>query len=124
MCNEKQEGKQMAISFQAIGQKQVSFAAAETAKAGKVCKLSGNGTVDVCAAGENFCGLITDVRGGVAAVSMAGYVELSYSGTAPTVGYNTLAADGKGGVKVVTTGGRSLLVAAVDSTNSVAGVFL
>lgn len=114
----------MAISFNAIGEAHVSFSAAESAEAGKVCKLTANGTVGACAAGESFCGVVTDVRAGVAAVKMAGYTELPYSGTAPSVGYQTLAADSAGGVKTVTTGGRSLLVVQVDSANSTVGVFL
>lgn len=115
----------MAISFKAIGQQQVSFLAASTAEAGKVCKMSGNGTVDVCAAGENFCGMITSVRSGIACVSIAGYMELPYSGEdAPTLGYCALAADADGGVKAVKTGGRNVLVVSVDMANSVIGVFL
>lgn len=115
----------MAISFKAIGQQQVSFLAASTAEAGKVCKMSASGTVDVCAAGDTFCGMITSVRSGIACVSLAGYMELPYSGDdAPAVGYSNLAADGAGGVKAVKTGGRSLLVVSVDSTNNVIGVFL
>ncbi len=114
----------MAISFNAIGQSHVSFSAAESAKAGQVCKLTANGTVGACAEGESFCGVVTDVRGGVAAVTMSGFVELPYTGTAPAVGYQTLAADSAGGVKTVTTGGRSLLVVQVDSANGTVGVFL
>lgn len=114
----------MEISFNAIGQVHVSFAAAESAQAGQVCKLTVNATVGACAAGDSFCGVVTDVRGGVAAVTTAGYVELKYTGTAPAVGYQALAADGAGGVKTVTTGGRSLLVVMVDSTNETVGVFL
>lgn len=114
----------MAISFNAIGQTHVSFAAASSAKAGQVCKMTANATVGACAAGESFCGVVTDVRGGVAAVTTAGYAELKYTGTAPSVGYQTLAADGAGGVKTATTGGRSLLVVQVDSANETVGVFL
>ena len=55
---------------------------------------------------------------------MSGFVELPYSGEAPAVGYQTLAADGAGGVKTVTAGGRSLLVVMVDSANETVGVFL
>ena len=46
----------MAISFNAIGQAHVSFSAAESAQAGKVCKLTENGTVGACEAGDSFCG--------------------------------------------------------------------
>ena len=114
----------MAISFNAIGQAHVSFSAAESAQAGKVCRLTENGTVGACEAGDSFCGVVTEVRCGVAAVTMSGFVELPYSGEAPAVGYQTLAADGAGGVKTVTAGGRSLLVVMVDSANETVGVFL
>ncbi len=114
----------MAISFHAIGQTDVSFLDAGSAKAGQVCKLTENGTVGACAAGEAFCGVVREARAGVAAVTMRGYVELPYSATAPGVGYQMLAADGTGGVKSVTSGGRSLLVVQTDSAAGTVGVFL
>jgi len=113
----------MAISFNAIGRTDVSFADAGTAQAGKVCKVTANGTVGACAEADNFCGVVREVRAGVAAVTMAGYVELPYSGAAPAVGYQTLAADGAGGVKLA-TGGRNLLVVQTDSAAKTVGVFL
>ena len=47
---------------------------------------------------------------------MGGFVTVSYTGTAPDVGWTALAADGEGGVKSVTTGGRAYLVADADTT--------
>ena len=38
----------MAISFEAIGQKMVTFAAGTGLAEGKVCKISANGTVGPC----------------------------------------------------------------------------
>jgi hypothetical protein len=56
---------------------------------------------------------------------MSGFATLGYTGTtAPTVGYNLLAGDGSGGVKVVTTGGRSMLVIQADTTAKTVGVML
>lgn len=114
----------MAISFREIGQTDVSFLAADTVTAGSVCKLTQNDTVGGCSAGDSFCGVVRQVRSGVASVILTGYAELPYTGKAPSVGYQTLAADGTGGVKSVTEGGRSLLVVRVDTTNATVGVFL
>ena len=114
----------MAICFDAIGEKYTTFLAGETAEAGKVCKVSENDTVDLCTEGEAFCGVIAEVRGGCAAVVTDGYVELPYSGTAPAVGYAALGANAEGGVKSVTSGGRSCLVVHVDTAAMTVGLFL
>ena len=66
----------MNISFKGIGDQYVTFAAAETAELGAVCKISANGTVDKCAADDAFCGVIAELRFGMAGVRMGGYVEL------------------------------------------------
>lgn len=114
----------MSVSFEAIGQQYVTFDAAESAAAQKPCKLTANGTVGVCGAGDGFFGVISRVDGGVAGVIMGGYVELPYSGTtAPTLGYCALAADGAGGVKTA-EGAREYLVCLVDTAGKRVGLFL
>lgn len=113
----------MAISFEAIGQTLVTFAAEATLEAGRVCRVTKNGTVGACEAGESFCGVAAQVRGGLAGVVTQGYVELPYSGTAPTPGYAALAADAEGGV-CTQEGGREYLVVQVDTQNKIAGLFL
>ena len=63
-------------------------------------------------------------RGG-AAVVMGGYAEVPFSDeTAPSAGYATLAADGDGGVKSVTSGGRGCLIVHVDAAAKTLGLFL
>ena len=113
----------MAISFDAIGEKYVTFLAEDTANEGAVCKVSADGAVGGCAQGEVFCGVITQVRGGTASVLMGGYTELPYSGPAPAVGYGRLAANGEGGVQVGENG-REYLIVRVDSANGTVGLFL
>lgn len=113
----------MKISFESIGQQYVTFLAGEGAQEGGVCKLSGNGAVGGCAAGEVFCGVVTQLRGGAAAVLTAGYCELPYEGTAPSVGYCKLVA-AAGGVAVGTTAGREYLVVNVDTGAKTVGLFL
>ena len=106
----------MAICFDAIGEKYVTFLASEGTEQGTVCKLSANDTVGGCGENDVFCGC--------AAVVMGGYVELPYTGTAPAVGYALLAADGKGGVRTAASGGRSCLVVHVDTAEKKIGLFL
>lgn len=113
----------MAISFDAIGERYVTFFAGQTAEDGKLCKMTANGTVGKCAANDAFCGVITQVRGGTASVLMSGYVELPYTGTAPSVGYCVLAAGGADSVKTAESG-KSYLVVNVDTTAKTVGLFL
>lgn len=103
----------MAISFEAIGQKMVTFAAGTGLAEGKVCKISANGTVGPCSE-EGFCGVVSQIRGGAAGVILEGYVELSYAGsTAPSLGYAILTTD-KAGEVVPGTSGRTCLIVSVD----------
>ena len=113
----------MAISFGAIGEKYVTFLADNTAAEGVPCKVTEDKTVGACSADDAFCGVITQVRGGTASVLMAGYAELPYSGTAPSVGFATLLADGEGGV-CADEDGREYLIVNVDTTAGKIGLFL
>ena len=108
----------MSVSFEEIGQVVATFEAANGVKEGQVCRLTANGKVGPCAKGGDFCGAAVASRGDCAAVAVRGFVTLNYTGTtAPTVGYCALAADGKGGVEVPESGGRSLLVVGVGNGN-------
>lgn len=100
----------MNVSFEEIGRLAVTFAASDC-EAGQVCKMSGNGTVAPCAAGEKFCGVVEGVRNHHAAVQVAGFANVSFSGSV-SLGYVNLCADGTGGVKAGE--GREYLVVSVD----------
>ena len=114
----------MAISFEAIGERMVTFAAGTGLKEGKVCKVTANGTVGACGKDDSFIGVVSSVRGGAANVVMGGYVEVSYAGTtAPALGYAVLATDEDGEVVPATTG-RTCLVVSVDAMNKKIGLFL
>ena len=114
----------MSISFNGFGEKAATFKAAEGLTAGVPVKVSANDTAAPCAAGDDFCGVALGVSGGYAAVQLSGFAVLPYTGaTAPSVGYNALAADGSGGVKVL-EGGRSLLAVNVDTTAKTVGVMM
>ena len=111
------------ITFDAIRETYVTFAAASGLAVGDLCKPTANGTVGACEEDDEFIGVVGSVRNGVAGVVMGGFVTLPYSGTAPSLGYNLLLADGDGGVAVGETG-RSCCVVELDTTAKTVGLFL
>lgn len=96
---------------------------ASSVKKGAVVALSGNLTVAEAAEDAAFFGVCIDCRDGYATVQLSGYCRVAYSATAPSVGYVTLAADGKGGVKKADSG-VTLLVTDVDTASGTVGVIL
>ena len=110
----------MNVSFEEIGRLAVTFAQTGC-EGGQVCKVSGNGAVAPCAEGEAFCGVVESVRGGFAAVQVAGFAGVAFSG-ALRVGYVNLCADGQGGVKA--GAGREYLVVSVDENTATAVIKL
>ena len=101
----------MNVSFEEIGRMAVTFAQSGC-ESGQVCKVSENGTVAPCAAGEKFCGIVEGVRGDFAAVQVAGFATVAVSGSVG-VGYVNLCADGQGGVKAGS--GKEYLVVSVNA---------
>ena len=104
------------ISFEDIGSVVATFLADSGVKGGQVVKLTGNGQVGPCSAGDAFCGVALEPRKGGAAVQVKGFVTVPYTGEL-TLGWATLAADGSGGVKANATGVTALVVS-VDGESS------
>lgn len=113
----------MEISLNGFGENVATFSAADGVLAGMPVKLTANGTVGPCAAGDVFCGVACSVRGGFAGVQLRGYAALPYDGAAPAVGYQSLAAAAGGKVEV-NAAGRTLLVTDVDEAAKTCGVLL
>ena len=108
----------MNVSYEGIGQWAATFACTDVSE-GQVVKVSGSGTVAKCADNDGFEGAVLSVArdGKACSVAMGGMATVSYSGnSAPAAGWNTLAADGDGGVSVVSTGGKSYLAVDVDTS--------
>lgn len=105
----------MKLSYEGIGQWCATFACTDLAE-GALVKISASNTVAACAAGNDIAGMVVSAgRGGDAcAVQLGGMVTAAYTGTAPSVGYAILVANGSGGVKTGESG-RSRLVTAVDT---------
>ncbi len=103
--------------------KEVTLYTGESISPGMAVTLKENCTGSIGASGEKFCGICTDVRGNYITVALCGYAEVSYSGSAPAVGYCKLASDGSGNV-AVNENGRDILVAAVDTENKMLSIIL
>lgn len=113
----------MIISFHGIGQVCATFLGRDI-KEGQVVKMSGRGIVAPCSDGNDFCGVVTCCRDDVCSVQVSGFVTVSYSGAAPAVGWTALSANGSGGVKADSTGGRNYLVVDIETSNKTATIKL
>lgn len=102
------------IQYQGIGAVVIT-AMNSNAKVGNVCKYTDNHQVAAVGDGDGFHGVCIFEKNGEASVQVKGFVTTGYTGTAPSVGYGALAADGNGGVK--TADGREYLITAVDTTD-------
>lgn len=106
-------------TFDGMGQWAATFACDSTVKEGQMVKLSGNGTVAACGAGEGFCGQASVVGRDQAACSvvLGGMVSVSYTGAAPALGWAGLSGDGAGGVKA-DEAGHTYRVVDVDEAHT------
>lgn len=107
------------ISFEGIGEMVATFACGENVTAGQVVKVSGDGKVDGCSAGERPCGVALSAEDGYAAVQLGGLASVSISGEGVTAGWCKLSADGTGGMKQDTSAGTDYLVARVETGSAV-----
>lgn len=102
----------MNISFEGIGQWAATFACSGEVAEGQAVKVSGNGEVSACADGDAFCGkaVVVGSDGAACAVVLGGMVTMSYTGSAPALGWSGLSAGGSGGVKADESGNKYLVV--------------
>jgi hypothetical protein len=101
----------MKLSYDSIGQWCATFACSNLS-VGDLVKISASDTVAKCSAGDVFAGTVASVGhgGDACAVTLGGLVTVPYTGTAPAVGWCTLAADGANGVKTASPGRTCLAV--------------
>ncbi len=99
----------------------------DTATTGGLVGMSENNTVKTAADGTAPVGIVLNQRSGHAAVQVRGYAELGYSGeTAPSLGFQTLVADGTGKLRLAATGetGKQCLIVNCNITDKILGLFL
>lgn len=110
-------------NFTGFNTNEVTLDAASAVAAGKAITLADSYTADIPSAGADFCGVCSAVRGSHASVVFSGHTTVAFSGTAPTVGYCKLVADGNGGVKLGDSG-RAILVVGVDTDEAVIDIII
>jgi hypothetical protein len=115
----------MSISFAGLDQMVVTFSG-EDVTPGYPVVLESNGTVKNADAEEVPVGIAVSHREGCTGVLLRGYVEMSYSGNAPGLGWTELQANGIGGLRTAGSGGdgRLCLVVNVNSEEKTVGLFL
>lgn len=113
----------MSISFHGIGQECATFLSTNAVE-GQVIKMSDRGVVAACNDGDDFCGVAMCCRDDACSVQVKGFITVGYTGTVPAVGWSTLCANGTGGVKSASTGGRAYLVADADTTAKTVTIML
>ncbi|MBR0412102.1 MAG: hypothetical protein IJI47_00850 [Eubacterium sp.] len=115
----------MSISFKGYENKTITFEAAEGLTAGAPVTVDANGKAANASADGYFVGVCTAIRNGWASVQTEGYVEVPYTGTAPSHGLVSLVAAGESKVKAGGDGDIALYkVIKVDTENTTVGFIL
>ena len=86
----------------------------------KPAKISANKTAALAADGDEFFGTILSISEdeAVCVVKNRGIITLVYTGTAPSLGYGDLIANGTGGVKKGAGTNQMFWILDVDTTNT------
>jgi len=77
------------VSFEEIGAVAATFFAQKEVKAGQVVKMTGNGQVGPCSAGDKFCGVALSNENGCAGVQVKGFCPVAVTGSID-LGWNVL----------------------------------
>ena len=103
-------------AFDGFETKEVTLITNKNVAAGKAVGITTNKRASIPSADELFCGICTAVKGVYASVALKGHATVAYTGTEPVLGYNKLAADGSGNVKV-SENGIFAIVTDIDTVN-------
>lgn len=116
----------MAYSLNGFNNKVATFEADINVQDGELITITNEGKVAPARENDDIIGLCVSRNNVCAGVLLEGYVELGYTGTAPTTGYKNLVVTGKAtvGVKDSPVAGKKRLIVKVDSTNKKIGFIL
>lgn len=111
------------VKFDGIGARHVTVTKGGTitlgTHEGKACYVHTDGTLYVGEADKPLFGVIKAIATSQITVQDQGYVEVPYTGSAPTVGsYNKLECGASGAVQVDATNGVPMMVMSVDTDDS------
>lgn len=112
------------ISFNGFNEGVLTFADYGSALGAPVA-VTNDSKTNTATNGSDFIGVcVNKIGDGYITAQISGYVELPYTGTAPTAGYACLIANGDGGVKTGTDIKKSYKVLKVDTENKIVGFIL
>lgn len=111
------------ISLKGFMEQTVTLLADESVENGALVSMIENNKVTKAADGDSFIGVAASCSDSAAAITVKGYTEATYSGTAPSLGFAKLVADANGGVKS-SEDGRDVIVITVDAENSKIGFIM
>ncbi len=106
----------MSISFGGYNYNSLTFNVNEKIDIGYPVSIYKSFTMKKADDGSAFQGVVVSSDEKYASVQVNGTVTMSYTGAAPSTGYNSLVSNGAGGVKV-SSAGRQYLVIGTDETN-------
>ncbi len=112
------------IYFNGYGENTLTFFIGEVATKGFPIIATDDNTAKNATDGQDFIGICKDSNEMTVTVVMDGYVEVPYTGTAPTLNLCSLVSNGTGGVKVSSTAKRNYKVLKVDTVNNIVGFIL
>ena len=101
------------VSFNGYNENVITLPAADGVVKGSIVKVSENYKVSNCTDGNQFLGVVVNIRGGYAAVQTKGYFKLKKAGSIG-LGFQELAASSSTVIKAL-GGGVPCQVIAVDS---------
>ena len=114
----------MSISYKGYKSNNITIEAGEGLKVGAPVGFDANGKAICASADAMFVGVCTAIRGVWASVQTDGYVELEYSGTAPSLGITALVAGSNSKVKADAESTYFYKVLTVDTTAKTVGFIL
>lgn len=109
----------MSVSLEGFNTGVVTFYG-EDVNVNDIVKVTDSASVEVCKDGDEFCGICINKNEDTVGIIIGGYVETKYSGTEPSFGYETVVADGEGGIKKAASGKKVLVVNLDPATKKIA----
>ena len=104
--------------------KEITLYAKDDVKPGMAVEIQESYTVGIPGVNSRFFGVCTGINGNYATVAISGIVTVPFSGANIDLGYNTLAGDGTGKVKLDMNGDDYMVVLDIDDENKLITILL
>lgn len=114
----------MDIKFNGFDSQEITVKTSSAVLTKRAVAFQSTGDVYYANAGEEFSGIVTSVRNGIASIVMRGHAVASYRDTAPTVGICKLSVGPMGQLQVDEENGKPYTVFSVDTSNKTLEFYL